>query len=433
MAVRHWLVEKTHCKLFWLLFANMGGFKRVNTTFINDKSNQYSTSFRTKQSRKYDRQEKKMSNEVLEKDKKVEESIADRRIGIDFYKIFCCFLITTIHLFGYSDFLSIEDISLANFIVVGGISSANIVGTSGFVFITGYFLCTKGTQINLRRIITFVLQLNFVSIAIFGVVGIVNKNFSLSLMIRSFFPILTQHFWYPFNYIVLLLMSPVLNIIVQKTTKNELRRIIILLVSIICVFLKINPFYNSSIFVGHYSHSFLWWGLLYLTAAYYRQYGVKHTRLCGVGLFSFSVIMGLLLIFGEKYFPIISRFGLLEDYSIIGWLATTSSFIAFHQFKGKVGNTVMRLMKYIVPATFIAYILQEHNSVRSMLWEAVNISQYAQMPVYKVMIATVLVFVVIWAAATLLYFIYLLAKKIYLDKVAAAFELMIRKIGTFVG
>ena len=137
MAVRDWLVEKTHCKLFWLLFANMGGFKRVNTTFINDKSNQYSTSFRTKQSRKDDRQENKMSNEVLEKDKKVEESIADRRIGIDFYKIFCCFLITTIHLFGYSDFLLIEDISLANFIVVGGISSANI-GMNSNCNIEGY-------------------------------------------------------------------------------------------------------------------------------------------------------------------------------------------------------------------------------------------------------------------------------------------------------
>lgn len=92
----------------------------------------------------------------------------NRNIGIDIYKIFCCFLITTIHLFGYSNFLSIEDISLANFTVVGMISSVNIIGTSGFVFITGYYLCENGTQINIKRIISFVLQLNFISIAIFG-------------------------------------------------------------------------------------------------------------------------------------------------------------------------------------------------------------------------------------------------------------------------
>lgn len=353
----------------------------------------------------------------------------NRNIGIDIYKIFCCFLITTIHLFGYSNFLSIEDISLANFTVVGMISSVNIIGTSGFVFITGYYLCENGTQINIKRIISFVLQLNFISIAIFGGVWIVNRRFSLSLMIHSFFPIITQHFWYPFNYILLLLMSPILNILVQTTTKKELRRIIILLVSVICVFLKVDPFYNSSIFVGHCSHGFLWWGLLYLTAAYYRRYGVKHTTLCGAALFSGCVLFGLALIIGEKYFPIISKFGLLEDNSLIGWMATTSSFIMFHHFKLKVGNKVMRLMKYIVPATFVAYILQEHISVRSMLWECVNISQYAQMPVFRVIFVTILVFVVILAVATVLHFVYLLAKKIYIDKVAVAFELMIRKIG----
>ena len=355
----------------------------------------------------------------------------DRHIGIDMYKIFCCFLITTIHLFGYSNFLSIEDISLANFTAVGLISSANIIGTSGFVFITGYYLCEKGTQINIKRIISFVLQLNFISIAIFGIVWIANRSFSLSLAIHSFLPIITQHFWYPFNYIVLLLISPILNNIVQKNNKKELRRIIILLVSVICVFLKVNPFYNSSLFVGHCSHGFLWWGLLYLTAAYYRRYGVKNTTLCGATLFSGCVLFGLVLIIGEKYFPIISRFGLLEDNSLLGWMATTSSFIMFHQFKLKVGNKIMRLMKYIVPATFVAYLLQEHISVRSILWEFVNISKYAQMSVFRVIFITIFVFVALWAVATVIYFVYLLAKKIYIDKIEVAFESIIRKIGTF--
>lgn len=363
--------------------------------------------------------------------KQITISKTDRHIGIDMYKIFCCFLITTIHLFGYSNFLSIEDISLANFTVVGLISSANIIGTSGFVFITGYYLCENGTQINIKRIISFLLQLDFISIAIFCIVWIANRNFSLSLAIHSFFPIITQHFWYPFNYIVLLFMSPILNYLVQKNNKKELRRIIILLVSVICIFLKVDPFYNSSVFVGHCSHGFLWWGLLYLTAAYYRRYGVKNAKLCGATLFSGCVLFGLLLIIGKKYYPIIGRFGLLEDNSLLGWMATTSSFIMFHQFKLNVGNKMVLLMKYIVPATFVAYILQEHISVRSMLWASVNISQYAQMSAFRVIFVTIFVFVAIWAIATVLHFLYLLAKKIYIDKMEVAFELIIRKIGTF--
>ena len=296
------------------------------------------------------------------------------------------------------------------------------------MLITGYYLCENGTQINLKRIISFVLQLNFISIAIFGVVWIANRSFSLSLVIHSFLPIITQHFWYPFNYIVLLLISPILNNLVQKNNKKELKKIILLLVSVICVFLKFDPFYDSSVFVGHCSHGFLWWGLLYLTAAYYRRYGVKNTTLCGITLFSGCVLFGLVLIVGEKYFPIISRFGLLEDNSLLGWMATTSSFIMFHQFKLKVGKKMMWLMKYIVPATFVAYLVQEHISVRSILWASVNISQYAQMSVFRVIFVTILVFVAIWAVATVLHFIYLLAKKIYIDKMEVAFELIIRKI-----
>ena len=48
---------------------------------------------------------------------------------------------------------------------------------------------------------------------------------------------------------------------------------------------------------------------------------------------------------------------------------------------------------------------------------------------FRVIFVTILVFVAIWAVATVLHFVYLLAKKIYIDKVAVAFELMIRKIG----
>lgn len=369
-----------------------------------------------------------MINKVLDKVQKVEDTLTDRQIGIDIYKILCCFLITTIHLFGYSDFLSIEDINRTNFIVAGVISSANIVGTSGFIFITGYFLCESGTKVNIKRIVSFILQLNFISVSIFFVVLVLNGNFSATYLVNSFFPILSQHYWYPFNYIVLLLVSPFLNILVHNTTRKELAGIIVLLVCVIGVFLKINPFYTPSVFVGHYSHGFVWWGLLYLTAAYYRRYGVRHTTLCGAVLFFGCVFFGLLLLIGEKYVPVIGKSGLLEDDSIIGWLATTSSFIMLHQIKWREGKMVGRLMKYIVPSTFIVYILQEHNMVGKMLWQWVNISQYAQASVFQLIMVMILTFGAIWAVATILFLAYLIAKKIYIGKIETIFELIIRKV-----
>ena len=47
------------------------------------------------------------------------DSAKERQIGVDLYKILCCFLITTIHLFGYSDFLSIQELTTANYVLTG--------------------------------------------------------------------------------------------------------------------------------------------------------------------------------------------------------------------------------------------------------------------------------------------------------------------------
>ena len=87
-----------------------------------------------------------------------------------------------------------------------------------------------------------------------------------------------------------------------------------------------------------------------------------------------------------------------------------------------------RLMKYIVPSTFIVYILQEHIMVRKILGQWVNISQYAQASVFQLIMVMILTFGAIRAVATTLYLAYLIAKKIYIGKIEMIFELIIRKV-----
>lgn len=351
----------------------------------------------------------------------------ERQAGIDIYKILCCFLITTIHLFGYSEFLSAESITVPNFIVAGLLTAANRIGTSGFVFISGYYLSDKGTKINLKRIINFILELNFISLVIFLVVLLINKNFSLYLLIQSVFPLLTQHFWYPFNYIVLLLLSPYLNFFIEKVTKKQLLGIIAILISITCVFLKFDIFYSSSVFLGHSSHGFLWWILLYLSAAWYKRYGIRHTVFFGPVLFFASIVTGFVVIAVGKFVPFVNKFELLDDNSILGWVATCSSFVMFSNFKVKLGKNAAAVMRYIVPATFIAYLFQEHNSIREKLWLLVNINQYAQSPVYKLITVIALLFLILWAISVVIYMFYLLARKLYLDKISIKIENIITK------
>ena len=356
------------------------------------------------------------------------ESAKERQTGVDLYKILCCFLITTIHLFGYSDFLSIKELTTANFIVAGIISSANIIGTSGFVFISGYYLSGKGTNVNLKRIMSFILEINFLSVFIFFISFLLKHNFSLSLVIHSFFPLLTQHFWYPFNYVVLLLLSPYLNLFIEKISKKELFCFILIIVSVSCGFLKLDIFYSSYVFLGHSSHSFLWWIILYITAAYYRRYGVNHPTLYGPVLFLTCIIIGFLIISAKRYNIMQNEVELLDDNSLLGLLATYSSFITFRRINIGFGHKLSSVMKYLVPATFVVYIFQEHNSIRNSLWSFVNVSKYAQAPFYKLIILILLLFIGLWILSVVIYLTYLLARKLYVDRICHLIEKIIKNI-----
>ena len=77
---------------------------------------------------------------------KAESHSKQRQIGVDIYRILCCFCITTVHLFGYSDFLEISGLTITNRIIAEVISAINVIGTNGFIFISGYYLSSKGTD-----------------------------------------------------------------------------------------------------------------------------------------------------------------------------------------------------------------------------------------------------------------------------------------------
>lgn len=359
---------------------------------------------------------------------KAESHPEQRQIGVDIYRILCCFCITTVHLFGYSDFLEISGLTLTNRIIAEVISAINVIGTNGFIFISGYYLSSKGTKADLRRILSFVLEINFFSLIIYLISLVLTGEFRFSVTVKSAFPLLTQHFWYPFNHIVLLCLSPYLNVLIEKASKKQLFSLIVLLVCVASIFLKVNVFYTSSVYLGHRSHSIIWWIVLYLSAAYCRKYtGGGYTTLQGPILFAICVTLRYIVIALEKRYPFLNAFELLDDNSILGWLATISSFITFRHLKIDCGKKMLRAIKFFVQATLVVYLFQEHDGIRSYLWKLVNATEYAVLPSYKLIALMLLLFGALGIISLGIVMVYSLARKVYLDRLCRAMENVMNK------
>lgn len=348
-----------------------------------------------------------------------------RNISLDLYRVLCMFLITTIHIVGYSDLEGAISDNHFNFYLILVLQVIQKIAINGFVLISAYFLVSVKTVT--KKIISFWLQLLFISISILLLSIIFDSpSLTVSLLVQSFFPVLGNHYWYPINYIILLLFVPFFNNAILAMSKRQFELCIVLLVSVVAVFFHINPFFNPDIFIGHYSHSLLWFFVLYFIGAYLRLYGisVSWSNVWLILFLSSILLMGSIAIENNVLFnitgrlsivkKILNRMCLTQSNSILALLLTVYSFILFANFKIPSTKALSAIFNFLAPTVFYIYLIQEHNVIRQPLWNGVNIERWANSYwLFAIMIA---IFICLWIASILLYLFYRLMHKIFLGK-----------------
>jgi surface polysaccharide O-acyltransferase-like enzyme len=72
----------------------------------------------------------------------------ERNYSLDLYRIICMFLITTIHIFGYSNIMDSVSYTDFNFYFINFIKTLQSFSINGFVLISAYFLVNNKVSIN---------------------------------------------------------------------------------------------------------------------------------------------------------------------------------------------------------------------------------------------------------------------------------------------
>ena len=169
------------------------------------------------------------------------------------------------------DKLSVDN-SLHN-IVFWIIYAFSLSSVNAYVLISGYF--APDAKWSVTKVVRLWIEVLFYSILvalvmnIFGAFEIGASGFSVKQQI--FMPVTYEHYWFATAYIMLLILSPVLNTAITKLDKKIFGAVLILLIIVFSVIKSVDPYLIPW---DRYGNDVMWFVVLYLTAGYIRMYGI---------------------------------------------------------------------------------------------------------------------------------------------------------------
>ena len=297
----------------------------------------------------------------------------ERNYGIDSLRIVSMFMVVLVHLLGHGGLAeSVEKYSL-EFFIVYLLGYAAKCSVDCFVLISGYVgIFAKHRYSSLAQLWLKVLFYSVGITLIFEllrpeVVG--KKN-----LILSFFPILSNQYWYFTSYFFLFLFMPFLNAAINNVGRKRLLltlSVIVLLTSVVYPLTMAAAGSDYLRLSGGYS--VLWFMILYLVGAYIRKYGFLRNvrRIWFILSFVVSVILTLgsklaIGFFSMRIFSTVKYDSLYTHYQSVTILISALSLLLIFErtdFKG----VWRKIIAAISPLSFGVYLIHDNNLIRENL------------------------------------------------------------------
>ena len=141
--------------------------------------------------------------------------IKARESGIELLRILAAAGVVFSHYCNEGGIFS-DSIGMGNYLILSLIRSFTISSVDIFVLITGYFLCTTNKR-SVAKPIVLLMQVVFYALVIYVVLILCGvESFSLKHLVGKLIPAN----WFITLYIVLFLISPYINVVINKFTEK---------------------------------------------------------------------------------------------------------------------------------------------------------------------------------------------------------------------
>ncbi len=297
---------------------------------------------------------------------------AERNSAFEILRIIAIVFIIAHHfsVHGGFDFSGLESsgLTIFNSSWVSFIAQLGKVGVNIFVLISAYYLIDNN-RFKIKKLLSIILEMITFSTIIGVTFWIVDqKAFSLSLLKSLFLPFGSDVWWFMTTYLLLYILSPLLNLGIRAMNKTMHAVFLI-------VFLFIWSFMPTFFSEGYGFSNIGWFITLYLVGSYIKLYEIKLKMkpwlgiLVSAGLFILtfgikSTIVGLL-----GYENLIAEYlsgclNLIDMNNFIQVCCTILLFLSFKEIQMKSYKTI----NLIASTTLAIYLLHDQSDIRHFLW-----------------------------------------------------------------
>lgn len=320
-----------------------------------------------------------------------------RNSNLEILRIISMILIVAHH-YAVHGFTTIEMTYSFNRYIVGFLSLGGKLGVACFVLISGYFMVYS--KFTLYKLIKLVAQTWFYSVGIgllFLFILTPVEPIGLTSIIKMMLPIGYSKYWFMTDYIILMLISPILNLTISKMSKKSHRNLLIGAM----ILWSIMPKFTAASY--GYGDELGWVILLYFFAAYIRKYtnleknnAHKHL-IVAIASYSMVIISNILLIYlghvtGIDIFTEHStNFSSLNSPFIL--VTAVELLIGFIKLKPHYNKGINKL----AGATLGVYLIHDNGMFRPYLWRIIlkNPEMYSSNVLFvHALVSIVLVYIV---------------------------------------
>ncbi len=290
----------------------------------------------------------------------------NRNSNVEILRIISMLLIIAHH-YSYYGFKDLGIVYTFNKYLVSFIGFGGKLGTLIFVLISGYYMCDS--KFSIKKLIKLIGEVWFYLTGIGLLLLFVfptNIPIDFHTILKIFIPLLYQQNWFITDYILLMIISPLLNIIIQQINKEFYKKILFVGV-LIC---SIIP---SLFYADLNINSILWFIVLYFISGYLKKHiqlnqnSKKNFLLSFLFLIIlFTLKVGNVFLGNYLHMPILINNSiyfnsLISPLTLLVGLELLIAFLKLKPFSNKIVNE-------IASTTLGIYLIHDHFLMRNFLW-----------------------------------------------------------------
>ena len=291
----------------------------------------------------------------------------NREYGLDLLRITSMLMIIILHVISHGGLGKAYASGTISGWLISMMEIAAYPAVDCFVLLSGYLLSNLPFKVS--RITRVWLPAVFWSIVIQCIFFLINPEMvSPGTILYMFLPVLSGRYWFLNAYVVMILVSPVLNRLLRDMPRWQLSGLLLSLLAVFCV----APIFSlgNDIFKTQNGYAFPWFIVMYLCGGYIRRY-------CPMSANVWKIFLGyLLLVFGHLLWnrlttaviPGVGLSNLFTKYTSIPVFGSALCLLQlFRSIKLPANKYWFPIIKKASPLVFGIYLIHDHPLVRVSL------------------------------------------------------------------